>query len=70
MLIAYMKVIEKDVTYHHYLMIKIMNLRIINQTNLDSVLVNRNRNSNNDLAHKKYVDDSLETEMFADLIKR
>ena len=38
-------------------------------TNLDSVSVNREPSSDNELANKKYVDDSIGREMFPDSIK-
>ena len=53
-----MKVIEIDVTYHQCLMIKIINFDNNNLTNLDSITVITDPSSDNELANKKYVDDT------------
>ena len=58
MLIAYVKLIEIDEIYCQYTTIKTRNL-IKKLTNLNSITANRGPSSDNELANKKYVDDSI-----------
>ena len=57
MLIACMKTTETDETYEQYLTIKKTSL--IKKTNLENVTVSRSHNAENELAKKRFVDDSI-----------
>ena len=59
MLVAYMKIVEIEVTYHQCLRIKINEFDKNNITILDSITFNRDPNLDNELSNKKYVDGSI-----------
>ena len=59
MLMDYKQVVGIDVIYHQCLTIKIMSLILIKLTTLDSVTINRNPSSDNEVSNKIYVDDSI-----------
>ena len=54
-----MKTVEIVEFYQQYSTIRIMILKTIKKTNLDSITVNRDPSSDIDLANKKYVHDSI-----------